>query len=602
MEPFLISAELIDKILFLLILTGTMYAYISQRFSVITTALVSIVALMVTDVLNLEEALSGFSSPATVSIGAMFILSAGLIKTGALDPLTAKLASFSGGSYFRLILAMALTIPIASAFTNNTPIVVMMVPVIVSLGRQLDIASSKLLMPLSFLAILGGTMTLIGTSTNLLIDDIYTQETGYHLSIFDFTPMGLVVLLVGGTFLVLTGERFLPKRESLTSILPPERRSSYVTEVVVQTGSPLIGKIIGETFPKGGKLRFLHLIREGDIQFTAKPLGQAIHPEDALILEGSPEALNDLLTSQEVELGTVLEDSVRVPMRTFARTLFELVVLPDSPLVGNKISRLKLNKLYDVKVVAVQRGGRHHRMDIRDMRIKSGDMFLVQGDQKAMHALRESPDFLVIEEVGKTIPQREKSVWALGVIIAVVLLTATTHLPLVVWALAGVLVLILSRCLGTDDCIAAIDFNVLFLLIGTIPLGTAFVRTGLTEDVAHFLVEVVGANHPLLLIATLYLVTNVLTSLISNTAVAALMTPLAIGLAHELGIESKPLIMTVAFAASAAFATPIAYQTNIIVMGPGGYTFNDYMRYGLPLSLLIWITVSLMIPVLYPLQ
>jgi len=597
-----ITTELLEKIEFLIILAGTMYFYISQRLSVIATALVSIVALLITGILDLREALSGFSSPATVSIGAMFILSAGLIKTGSLDPLIDKLASFSGGSYFKLILAMAVTIPIASAFTNNTPIVVMMVPVIVSLARQLDIPSSKLLMPLSFLAILGGTMTLIGTSTNLLIDEIYTQETGIHLDIFDFTPMGAIVLLVGGTFLVITGQRFLPKRESLTSILPPERRSSYVTEVVVQPDSPLVDQIIGETFPKGGNLRFLHLIREGDIQYAARPESQKIQVEDALILEGTPEALNDLLVDKAVEVGTVLEDSTRVPMRTFSRTVFELVVLPDSPLVGNKISKLKLNKLYGVKVIAVQRGGRHHRMDIRGMRIKSGDMFLVQGDQKAMNALRDSSDFLVIEEVGKTIPRRDKAAWALGVMLAVVALTALTHLPLVVWALAGVLVLIISGCLGTDDCVAALDFNVLFLLIGTIPLGIAFVRTGLTDDVAHFLVEVVGAEHPLLLIATLYLVTNVLTSLISNTAVAALMTPLAIGLAHQLGIESKPLIMTVAFAASAAFATPIAYQTNIIVMGPGGYNFKDFLRYGTPLSILIWLTVSLMIPILYPLQ
>ncbi|MDJ0837282.1 MAG: SLC13 family permease [Acidobacteriota bacterium] len=593
----------LDKVLFIGIVCLAMYLYISQRLSVITTALVTIVGLTVCNILSLDEALQGFSSPATVSIGGMFILSAGLIKTGALEPLTKKLAAFSGGSYTRLIIAMAAFIPLASAFTNNTPIVVMMVPVLMSLGRELGIPPSKLLMPLSFLAILGGTCTLIGTSTNLLIDEFYRQETGLHLGIFEFTPLGLIVLTVGGAFLIISGQRWLPKRDSLTAILPPNKRSSYVTEVVVQEDSPLIGKVIKDVFPKNGRMRFLQLMRMGDVQYKAHAENEVIQNHDALILEGNPEALNDLINEQQVALGTVLEDSVRVPiMRTYSQTLFELVVLPDSPLVGNKVSQLRLHTIYGVKVLAVQRGGRHHRLDIRGMRIKSGDMFLVQGETQAMHVLRDSSDFLVIEEVDKTIPKREKSKWAVGVMLAVILLTALTPIPLAVWALAGVVCLIVVRCLGTDDCIAALDFNVLFLLIGTIPLGTAFKNTGLTEDVAHFLVEVVGANHPLMLVSALYLITNVLTSLISNAAVAALMTPLAIGLAHELGVDAKPLIMTVAYAASAAFATPIAYQTNIIVMGPGGYTFKDYLKYGVPLSLLIWIVVSLMIPVIWPLK
>lgn len=593
--------ELMPKILFVIILFGVMALYISQRLSVITTALISITSLTLLELLDMRQALAGFSSPATISIGAMFILSAGLIKTGALEPLTAWLARFSGGSYTRLMIAMALTIPLASAFTNNTPVVVMMVPVLMSLGRELKIAPSKLLMPLSFMAILGGTCTLIGTSTNLLIDDIYSKQAQVHMGIFDFTPLGLIVLVVGILFLIIFGPRLLPDRESLSSIMPNQRRSSYVTEVIVQVDSPLVGKVIGETFPRKGKLRFLQLMRRGDIQLTANARTMPIREGDALILEGDPEAFNDLLLAQQVELGTVIEDSLRVPMRTFSRRLFELVVLPGSPLVGNMVSQLKLNTTYGVKVLAVQRGGLHHRLDIRGMRIKSGDMFLVQGDDQSMRALMENPDFLVIEEVDKTIPRREKAAVALSVVLGVVLLTAFTSIPLVIWALVGVVFLIMTRCMGTDDCIAALDFNVLFLLIGTIPLGFAFTNTGLTEDVSALLLHVAGPERPVLLIATLYLATNVLTSLLSNTAVAALMTPLALQLATIMQVDSRPLIMTVAFAASAAFATPIAYQTNLIVMGPAGYNFKDYLRFGIPLSLLIWIVASFAIPILWPL-
>lgn len=599
---FDLSPEVIDKLLFLLVMGLAMYAYITQRLSVITIALVTMVLLMVFDLLTLDQALSGFSSPATISIGAMFILTTGLIKTGAVEPLTRHIARFASGSYPRLILAMAVVIPVCSAFMNNTPIVVMMVPVVMGLARGIGVPPSKLLMPLSFFAILGGTCTLIGTSTNLLIDDIYRVETGIHLDIFDFSLLGSIVLLIGGTFTVLTSKKLLPDRTSLSSILPPKKRASYVTEVVVNEGSPLIGKTAKDVFPSKGKLRFIQLIRESEIQMKASAGKEPLQMGDAIILEGEPAALNELLHSDDVTLGTVLEDNLRVPMRTFERYLFELVVLPDSPLVGNQISMLKLNKLYGIKLVAIQRGGRHHRQDMRGMRIKSGDMFLVQGDQQALTALKDTPDFLVIEEVEKSITKPAQAKWALGSMVAVVVLTAVTTIPLVVWALAGVVFLILIRVLGTDDCIAAVDFNVLFLLVGTIPLGHAFVSTGLTDDIAHFLLVVVGGDNPFLLVGSLYLVTNILTSLISNTAVAALMTPLAIGLAHQLGIDSKPLIMTVAYAASAAFATPIAYQTNIIVMGPGGYTFGDYMKIGVPLSLLICLVVTIAVPFIWPLQ
>ena len=590
-----------EKIMFLIILTGAMTLYITQRVSVIITALITIAALTLGGIIPIDSALSGFASPATIAIGAMFVLSAGLIKTGALEPLTTKLSKWSKGSYSRLLLLMALTIPIASAFTNNTPVVVMMVPVVMSLGRELKISPSKLLMPLSFFAILGGTCTLIGTSTNLLIDDFYRLEANQHLNIFDFTPLGIIVLLVGSAYIMLFGKKFLPNRDSLSALLPQARRSRYVTEVIVTKDSPLIGKTISETFPKKRSLKFVQLGREDEFHMAIKAGPMKIAEEDALIVEGHPRDLNDLISSQRVVLGTVLEDAMRVPMRTFSMTMFELVVLPDSPLIGEKVLHLKLNRLYGIKLLAIQRGGRHHRMEIRGMRLKAGDMLLAQGDDKGIDALKEGQDFLVIEEVAKTIPNRKKAPIAFGVMIGVVLMTTLTPYPLVVWALIGIVALVVTRCLGTDDCVHALDFNVLFLLIGTIPLGAALVETGLTKDLADFLVNAVGVDHPLILIGSIYLVTNVLTSLLSNTAVAVLMAPLALGLAVQTGINPKPLIMAVAFAASAAFATPIAYQTNIIVMGPAGYTFGDYLKFGVPLSLLIWIVATLMIPIIWPL-
>jgi len=275
-------------------------------------------------------------------------------------------------------------------------------------------------------------------------------------------------------------------------------------------------------------------------------------------------------------------------------------VLPDSPLVGTKVGELTLNKHYGVKVLAIQRGGRHHRMEIRELRLRSGDMLLVQGDDQAINALKDTPGFLVIEDVADQIKHHHKAPTAMAIMVGVVLATTLTPIPLVVWAMAGVVMLVLTRCLRTQDAIDALDFKVLFLLIGTIPLGAAFMATGMTDDLAMGLLHVVGDN-PVLMVSAIYLVTNVLTALLSNTATAVLMTPLAIDIAHHMGIDSRAFIMAVAFAASASFATPMGYQTNIIVMGPAGYTFGDYLKLGIPLSLVIWLTASIAIPFIWPL-
>ena len=589
-----------DKILFLAILSGAMTLFVTQRVPVTITALLTITALVGTGLIPLDAALSGFASPATITIGAMFVLSAGLIKTGALEPLTAKLASWAEGSYFKLILAMALTIPLASAFMNNTPVVVMLVPVVMALGRKFSISPSKMLMPLSFFAILGGTCTLIGTSTNLLIGEIYHARGGTQLGIFDFTPLGLLFLLFGGGFILVFGKRLLPLRDSLSSLLPVGQRSKYVTEVTVHEGSPLVGQKVADIFPGSGSIRFIQLIRREDFFIGNQAKDMVIALDDALILEGGPGDLANLLSTEKVALGTVLEDSARVPMRTFSLSMFELIVLPDSSSIGSRLSELQLYRHFGVKVMAIQRGGRHHRMAIRGMRLKGGDMLLVQGDMNGIAALKDSPEFLVVEDVEEHIQKPHKAGQAISIMAGVVLLATLTPIPLAFWALLGVCLMVLTRCLRSEEAIRALDFNVLFLLIGTIPLGDALIRTGLSEDLAHFLVVVIGQGHPFLMVAGVYLVTNLLTHLLSNTAVAVLMTPLALGLATETGVDPKPLVMAVAFAASTALATPIGYQTNIIVMGPAGYKFGDFVKAGLPLCLLLWAIATVAIPFIWP--
>ena len=592
---------MVEKLFFLAILSGAMTLYVSQRVPIIITALLTIFALVMTGLLNLEQALAGFSNPATITIGAMFVLSGGLIRTGALDQFTNRLADWSKGNPFRLLLGMSVFIPLASAFINNTPVVVMMVPIALAMSRRVGMSPSKILMPVSFLAIIGGTCTLIGTSTNLLIGEIYRESTQIQLGIFDFLPLGLIFLAVGVVYILLFYRKLLPDRESLSAILPTSHRSNYVTEVIVPEGSALVGKTLQDSIGKATPMRLLQLIRGENMLLGSEASKSILQADDKLILEASSRALGELISSERVALGTVIQDEVRVPIRTFSLMVVELVVLPESPYIGTRIPNLKLYKRFGVKVMAIQRGGTNHRMDLRAMRVKAGDLLLVQGDEKGIAAVRETGEVLVIEDVNRTLRRRRHAPHALTIMAAVVLLTLITPYPITVWAILGAIAMILTSCLRTEEAIGSLDFNVLFLLIGTIPLGTAMMTTGILKDISVFMLHGLGNAAPVVLLSVLFLVTNILTALLSNNAVAVLMTPLAINLASQLGAEPIPFVMAVAFAANSSIATPQGYQTNIIVMGPAGYKFTDFMKMGLPLSFIFWIVATIFIPIIWPL-
>jgi len=591
---------LAEKLIFFTILSGAMVLYVSQRLPILITALITIISLVITGLLTLEEAFSGFANPATITIGAMFVLSAGLIRTGALDPITHKLSTWSKGDPFRLCLGMAMVIPLASAFINNTPVVVMMVPIALAMSRSSGMAPSKILMPISFFAIMGGTCTLIGTSTNLLIAEIYRETSQVELGIFEFLPLGAVFLLIGVLYLLAFSRKLLPDRESLSAILPTSHRTNYVTEVIIPENSALIGKKISDAFPKNTPIRLLQLLR-GETQLMRKEATNTpLELGDNLILEASSNALGELLASDGVSLGTVIQDEVRVPIRTFSLKVVELVILPESPYIGTRIPELKLYKRFGVKVMAIQRGGTNHRMDLRAMRVKAGDLLLVQGDDKGIASIRETGEVLVIEDVNQTLRRRRHAPHALIIMGLVVLLTIFTPISITLWSILGAIAMILTHCLRTEEAIGSLDFNVLFLLIGTIPLGTAMQTTGILDQISTFLLNGLGDSAPIVFLSVLYLITNILTSLLSNNAVAVLMTPLAISLANQLQLNPTPFVMAVAFAANTSLATPQGYQTNIIVMGPAGYRFSDYMRLGLPLTLIFWIVATFLIPIFWP--
>ncbi len=596
------------------------------------TAVLTVVALALSGLLSPREALAGFASTATLTVGAMFVLSAGLLRTGALEQVTIQLARFSGGSPRRLLVLLGLVIPVASAFINNTPVVVMMIPVVLSLSRRFGIRPSKLLLPVSYFAVLGGTTTLLGTSTNILVDDLYRQAGGAGFDLFDFAPLGVVFSLLGGLFIVLTAERLLPDREPLAALSPRGDSGHFVTEVEVSPESAIRGQRIHAVFrllpdravarprilrshrrvspripvhsgdpprPEEG-VELLEVFRDGRIYRAEEARDLVLRPGDALLIAGTATEIAHFLQETRTDLASALEDEARRPIHDVEHLVVEAVVLPGSAAHRQPIPDLGLFRRYGVRVLGLQRRGLHLRTGLRRTRLQSGDVLLLQGQPAGLRAAADDLGLLLVEGVDDAILRRAKNRVALLIMAGVVVLGATTGIPIVILALAGAALMVATRCLRVDEALRALNASTLMLLVGTIPLGMAMETTGLAQVLASSLVATLGDLSPGFLLSGFYILTSLLTELLSNNAVAVLLTPIALTLAQEMAISPTPLLMAVAYGASASFLTPIGYQTNAIVMGPGGYTFADYLRLGVPLTLICWLTASLLIPVLWP--
>lgn len=593
MDPLIIKLSLILLVVIVL--------YVTRWIPIEVTSLLIPPTLVFCGLLDPGKALNGFSSSATITIGAMFILSAGLMRTGILEHVTFAMGRWSKGSAFRFLIILALLIPFSSAFMNNTPVVVMMVPVVLALSHKFEVKPSKLMIPLSYFAILGGTCTLVGTSTNILIDELYRAQGGPGFTMFEFSPLGAVFVLCGALFILLLSSKLLPERTSLSAMLPRGRTAKFVTEINIEKDSSLRGLPIRDIFTKDKPIHLLEVVRNEEV--TLAPLAKNIELEtdDALLIEGTSKNIAEFLSHHGASLSTVVEDNLRVPMKSMELMLGEAVVLPQSPFIGRSVSDLGLNKHYGVKVMAVQRRGRHHRYKIRQMLLKPGDVLLLQAGESGFNALRETEAVLIFEGLEEAILHKRRGILSLAIMVGVIALAAIQPILLPMFAITGAVLMVLTRCLRLDEAIRSLDASVLLLLAGTIPLGIAMTDTGMAAGIVHHTVDIIGTNHPVLILSMLYLLTSIMTQVLSNNATAVLMTPIVIGLATQMGLDPKPLLMAIAFGASASFMSPIGYQTNAIVMGPGGYTFSDYMKIGIPMNILMWGLATLFIPIFWPL-
>lgn len=643
-----------DMIMLVIILVVASTLYLTDWLATETTSALAITALALTGILNTGEALSGFASTATLTVGAMFVISGGLLRTGALEIVTIGLARFSGGSPRRLLILLGGVIPLASAIMNNTPVVVMMAPVILSLSQRFRIQPSKLLIPLSYFAVLGGTITLLGTSTNILVDDLYRAAGGPGFNLLTFTPLGLIFTIAGGIFVVLTSQKLLPDRAPAGSLGEGRhQRTPFVAELIVEKMSPLLGQNVGELFSETAGVQFarrrserhhrrlthlhraihsdgdsaqerielLELLRDGRPHRARRPNvsrfglvrrfegeeaeSLRIQEGDVLVFCGAPPLIARFIetySSFSSEQGqSVPPPADRSAGASPGSRFVEAVILPDSVAIGRQLAQLEFEENHQVHVLGLQRRGGQRRVGPRQARLHSGDVLLLQGTRSGLHAVGELFKLLLVEGVESAIVRRAKNRPALIIMGAVILLASLTAIPIVVLALGGAALMVASRCLRTDEAMSSLDGSTLLLLAGTIPMGTAMQKTGLAQILVDQLISVAGQVSPVVMLSLFYLFTSLLTQLISNNAVAVLLTPIALSMAATLQVNPQPLLMTIAFGASASFMTPMGYQTNAIVRGAGGYTFGDYLRIGIPLTIIMWALATFLIPLFWPL-
>ena len=582
-----------------IILVLTLTLLVTQAIRIEVIAVLLIAALGLSGLLTPAEALSGFSNTATLTIAAMLVLSAGLERAGVVDFIGAALARRAHGGVTVVLLLMAIPTVLFSAFMNNTVIVALMIPVALTVGRTTHLSASRLLLPVSYLSILAGTCTLIGTSTNILVDSLYREAGGPGFSMFEFSGLGLVYLLIGGAYVILFVPRLLPHRTALAQLMGENVPGQFVTEVAIPTESWLIGRALSEAFGEEKEVRVLELIRDEHVSFAPVP-ETLMESGDVLLIEGTARAIHDMIQQRRVMQGTAVSDSERVTINLVDLRMVEAVVTPTSGFLYRPVQDLKLSRRLGIQVLAVRRLGRHHQYNLRQLRLQSGDVLLLQGQPEALRGLEEAGEVMLIEGIEQTLTFPRKAPLAIGILVSVVALATLKVAPLALLAIGGVGAMLLTRCLTLQHATRALEPAVLLLLAAMIPLGVAMEKTGLALEISAGVVRFGGSFGPVFLIASFYLLTSILTEVLSNNASAVLLTPICLAVAAATGIDPKPLLIAVTFGASASFATPVGYQTNTMVMGPGGYLVRDYLRVGVPLNLIMFVVAAILIPMFWP--
>ena len=574
-------------------------AFIWEKYPADVIALTVFCVLVLSGVLPREKAMAVFANPAPITVASLFVLSAALVRCGLLDYLSSWFERVAVLPYQLVMFLLVALVAFISAWINNTPVVVVFVPVILNLARKMKLPASKFLIPLSYASVLGGTCTLLGTSTNLVVNGILLDHGQKGFDLFELAWLGIPASVIGAIYLAAFGKWLLPARETLTSILSEEERREYITEAFVPPGSPLTGKSLRTAgLVKARGFRVVEVVRDG-VAIHIDPDATPLQESDRLVLACRP---SGIARARAMPGFDFTAEAGLEQIAAHEGVVFEGAVAPNSEIIGSSIRELNFRQRYRVIVLAVHRAGKNMREKVESLPLHMGDILLMMGTPQAVNGLRQGDDIILFDRPPlPSFSLHTRIPLVLAIIAAVVLGESFDFVPIEIGAISGAVLVCLTGCLKPKDAYESIEWNLLFVIFGMLALGSALQHTGAAAWVAQNMVagvdRIVPDQHKAIaMLACLYISTAALTEVLSNNAVAALMVPIALGVAAAAGLDGRPFIIAVTFAASAAFATPIGYQTNTYVYGIGGYRFKDFVKIGLPLNFLCFAVAMYVIP------
>lgn len=588
----------IDLIITFCIIGVGVFLFVKDYFSIDTTSILIMAMFIVAGVLNPEEGFSGFNHPATLTLGCIFVVSGGVFNSGILDGLSHRIIKLAKIHYLIALVVFCLITAMFSAFINDTAVVALMLPIALTVCRETNISPAKLLMPISFAALFGGTCTLIGTSTNILVSS-YAEKYGLEeFGMFEFSGAAICLLVVGFAYMFIIGPFLLPKRKDEDNELT-KKAEQYITELTVEEGCADINKpIIKSKLVIDFNVNILSIMREGSLRYDLGP-ETILLKDDVLKVVVPPQTLHRLLDIK----GYKVRGSKRIKnpeVKSDNYNVYEVIIPFGSSLAEGSLKSLRFNRRYNMSVLAIRQRGEIILDKLSSVKLMEGDMLLVLGQKEEIKNLESKKLVVTLSEYQKKKTNFRKAIPAVLIGIGVVLAASLNLTSILISAMVGALLMVLTGTLKPIEAYNAVEWKVIFMMAGVLSMGTALEKTGGAKLIADFIQSTLGQYDPHITLSLLYLVTFISTNLISSKATAALLTPVVISLSSIMEISERPFLVAVMFACSLTFMTPMSYPTNTMVYAPGNYKFNDFLKFGTPLNLIIWIAASFIIPYFFP--